>query len=341
MSKRGIISPQAIVQDLASKNGQYCEIFTECVDLNNPQASSCGRGYTQIGFDDAGCGSKSCVSFDLPSCFRQMHQDWYHSLIHSIAENLFAVPSTRRPQTASGEAANQVIVKPNVLLARSTFKVTVPLGGVGFWMTGIRTNVVAVTRSSVAKPIIGTNWIRAVRWPIGKHGFAEIETQKHILLTHCYSGGSCVSGYDTVYSLYDSSGKCGFFFQHKSYCCPSDTNRFTDCHWVRGSKGLDCSQPVCEKDEIALARDQFGDSLIGGCSCKCICLNMSLRAATTPWIPALVTDFDQIFRGQTTGQLLQTVFSSAKTHNLQCRFMLHGSRLLPSVWRGWRTSKYL
>ncbi len=72
---KGIISPQAIVQDLASENGQDCFIFKECVYLNNPQASSCGRGYTMIGFDDAGCRSGSCVSFDLPSCFGQMHRD--------------------------------------------------------------------------------------------------------------------------------------------------------------------------------------------------------------------------------------------------------------------------
>lgn len=155
--------------------------------------------------------------------------------------------------------------------------------------------------------------------------------EKHILLTYRCSGGSCDAGYDTVYSLYDSSGKCGLFNQHRSYCCPSDTNRFTDCHWVRGSGGLECSQPVCEKDEVAVARDQFGDSLIGGCSCKCICLNLNLCAATTPLIPALLTDLDQTFRGQTTGQLLQTVFSSAKAHHLQCRFMHNGSRLLPPV----------
>lgn len=71
-------------------------------------------------------------------------------------------------------------------------------------------------------------WFRAVRWPIGKHGFAVIKMQKHISLTDRRSGGSRDSGYDTVYSLYDGGGKCVLFNQNRSYCCPSDT-RFTDC----------------------------------------------------------------------------------------------------------------
>lgn len=36
----------------------------KCVDVNDndAMAKACGSGFTPVGWDDAGCGKKSCVS---------------------------------------------------------------------------------------------------------------------------------------------------------------------------------------------------------------------------------------------------------------------------------------
>ncbi|GIJ85609.1 hypothetical protein Asppvi_004468 [Aspergillus pseudoviridinutans] len=48
---------KAVTQDWAGKNGQQCKRFDDCVDMENPQASSCGTGQVRIGYDAGGCGS--------------------------------------------------------------------------------------------------------------------------------------------------------------------------------------------------------------------------------------------------------------------------------------------
>ena len=55
-----VANPQQQVESLQAELGQQCFKFPGCVDLDNPQAASCGEGYTAVGWDDAGCGSKSC-----------------------------------------------------------------------------------------------------------------------------------------------------------------------------------------------------------------------------------------------------------------------------------------
>ncbi|KAI5861929.1 hypothetical protein GGS23DRAFT_605878 [Durotheca rogersii] len=56
-------NPQALVRDLAGTNGQDCFRHDgKCVNLNDndAMADACGSGYTPVGWDDAGCGKKSC-----------------------------------------------------------------------------------------------------------------------------------------------------------------------------------------------------------------------------------------------------------------------------------------
>jgi len=62
---KALSNPQSVIQDLAGSNGQNCFAYQgKCVNLNDNKAmaKACGSGNTPIGFDDAGCGKKSCVS---------------------------------------------------------------------------------------------------------------------------------------------------------------------------------------------------------------------------------------------------------------------------------------
>lgn len=61
---KALSNPQVVIEDLAGSNGQNCFAYDgRCVDLNdnNAMAKACGAGYTPVGWDDAGCGKKSCV----------------------------------------------------------------------------------------------------------------------------------------------------------------------------------------------------------------------------------------------------------------------------------------
>ncbi|KAJ5356450.1 hypothetical protein N7517_011059 [Penicillium concentricum] len=60
---KALSNPVAVVQDLAGSNGQKCFVHKgDCVHLNDNGAMSkaCGKGYTPVGWDDAGCGTSSC-----------------------------------------------------------------------------------------------------------------------------------------------------------------------------------------------------------------------------------------------------------------------------------------
>ncbi|KAE8150566.1 hypothetical protein BDV25DRAFT_172049 [Aspergillus avenaceus] len=60
---KAVSNPKTVVEDLSAFNGQKCFKYSgKCVDLNDNQAMSkaCGSGYTVVGWDDAGCGKKSC-----------------------------------------------------------------------------------------------------------------------------------------------------------------------------------------------------------------------------------------------------------------------------------------
>ncbi|RAH68797.1 glycoside hydrolase family 18 protein [Aspergillus aculeatinus CBS 121060] len=60
---KALSKPQSVIQDLASFNGQNCFKYEgKCVNLNDNDAmtDACGSGYTVGGWDDAGCGKKSC-----------------------------------------------------------------------------------------------------------------------------------------------------------------------------------------------------------------------------------------------------------------------------------------
>jgi hypothetical protein len=62
---KALSNPQAVIQDLAGSNGQNCFAYKgDCVNINdnNAMAQACGAGNTPIGWDDAGCGKKNCVS---------------------------------------------------------------------------------------------------------------------------------------------------------------------------------------------------------------------------------------------------------------------------------------
>jgi chitinase len=58
-------NPVPVAQDIHSSNGQNCFVYSgDCKNLNDNAAMSaaCGSGYTVVGWDDAGCGKKNCVS---------------------------------------------------------------------------------------------------------------------------------------------------------------------------------------------------------------------------------------------------------------------------------------
>ncbi|KAI7205542.1 hypothetical protein KC324_g233 [Hortaea werneckii] len=60
---KAISSPQSVIQDVAGDNGQNCFAYDgKCVNLNdkNAMANACGSGFTAVGWDDAGCGTKKC-----------------------------------------------------------------------------------------------------------------------------------------------------------------------------------------------------------------------------------------------------------------------------------------
>ena len=62
---KAISNPQAVIQGLSGSNGQNCFAYNgDCVGLNDNTtiAKACGSGHTEVGWDDAGCGRKKCVS---------------------------------------------------------------------------------------------------------------------------------------------------------------------------------------------------------------------------------------------------------------------------------------
>lgn len=62
--EKAVSSPESVIQDLAGSNGQNCFIYTgDCKNLNdnNAMQEACGSGFTVVGWDDAGCGKKTCV----------------------------------------------------------------------------------------------------------------------------------------------------------------------------------------------------------------------------------------------------------------------------------------
>ena len=64
---KALSNPQSVIQDLAGSNGQNCFAYKgKCVNLNdnNAMQAACGSGFTAVGWDDAGCGKKNCVSLD-------------------------------------------------------------------------------------------------------------------------------------------------------------------------------------------------------------------------------------------------------------------------------------
>ena len=65
---KALSNPQAVISSLASDNGQNCFAYKkECVHIDDTNAmqDACGAGNTVVGWDDAGCGSKKCVSSKL------------------------------------------------------------------------------------------------------------------------------------------------------------------------------------------------------------------------------------------------------------------------------------
>lgn len=65
---KALSNPQAVISSIASDNGQRCFAYKgKCVHLDDTNAmhAACGAGNTVVGWDDAGCGSKSCVSSNL------------------------------------------------------------------------------------------------------------------------------------------------------------------------------------------------------------------------------------------------------------------------------------
>lgn len=67
-SIKALSDSKALLQDLRGTNGQDCFAYTgKCINLNDGKAMSaaCGSDFTYVGWDDAGCGKKSCVGASL------------------------------------------------------------------------------------------------------------------------------------------------------------------------------------------------------------------------------------------------------------------------------------
>ena len=85
-------------------------------------ANACGSGFTTVGWDDAGCGKKKCVSKHLPN-FHCV----YLNTIYSIAENPYVVQRIRPRKIAYGVGtimakAQGLIVVGNAPLVKQTSK---------------------------------------------------------------------------------------------------------------------------------------------------------------------------------------------------------------------------
>ena len=129
---KALSDPQAVIQNLAGDTGQNCFAYKgDCINLNdnNAIAAACGAHFTAVGWDDAGCGKKNCVSlhaFDLPAVLLSTSDS---NRISSIAENLFAAQIIKRHKIASGEVKAQEAVclqtaTDNVLWGRLISKVS-------------------------------------------------------------------------------------------------------------------------------------------------------------------------------------------------------------------------
>ncbi|KLU87063.1 hypothetical protein MAPG_06068 [Magnaporthiopsis poae ATCC 64411] len=47
-----------------------CERFPECVHMDNPLVSSCDSGWTSMGYDESGCGTRDGRKYAKPICCR-------------------------------------------------------------------------------------------------------------------------------------------------------------------------------------------------------------------------------------------------------------------------------
>ena len=65
--------PQKQPPSLKAELGEGCYRFPDCVELDNTQAASCAAGYTKVGWDDAGCGTKKCVSMNIAPSSKIAH----------------------------------------------------------------------------------------------------------------------------------------------------------------------------------------------------------------------------------------------------------------------------
>lgn len=98
---KAVSSPESVITDLAAFNGQRCFKYSgSCVDLDDSQAmdKACGSGYTVVGWDDAGCGKKSCVSIN------HAHANNGEAHYISTAESPSVVHPTPRQKAATGAA---------------------------------------------------------------------------------------------------------------------------------------------------------------------------------------------------------------------------------------------
>ena len=157
---KALSAPQAVIQNLAGSNGQDCFQYTgKCVDLNDndAMAAACGSGYTVIGWDDAGCGKKKCVSgWNEPQRYPSLSHASANVYVFSIVANQFAALSTAPPKTVSGEAitiakVHRPTAVPNAFPERSTSQVSSLRGVVASSMMVTRTSVVVERNHSVVR----------------------------------------------------------------------------------------------------------------------------------------------------------------------------------------------
>ena len=64
LEDKALFAPRAVISSIAGNNGQNCFAYKgKClqIDDTNSLQNACGSGFTVVGWDDAGCGSKKCV----------------------------------------------------------------------------------------------------------------------------------------------------------------------------------------------------------------------------------------------------------------------------------------
>ncbi|OHX00510.1 alpha-glucanase [Colletotrichum incanum] len=210
---------------------QDCMRFSDCFDLDNPQASSCGSGYRRQGYDRAGCPGKSA----RPICCKD--------------SSVLPDSCTWR---GSGGDCNGQCHEGEATLFESNKGGSPGESGHGQCSRGKKVFCCELKTFGTL-----TSQCRWSPWYISRRLHdVQFPTDSFI-----YSGSGCDEDELVVASAHALTGYCSNDFLNKKigqkYCCKTEKPPMDNCHWV--GQG-DCADNNCTNKEVTLTTNPSGSN---------------------------------------------------------------------------------